>query len=293
MSKKDSIPIHRMDDRFSGVYLAPFGGSKPSSAAYESAEPHRHDFYYCVLLEKGRLEMEVDFRQVHLPEPSLYLSYPGQIHQINAASMEQGWYFAFEPSFIEQQLRDVLDQCLSEVILVPLSPEQATSFVLLLQHLQVVQNEPTQLFRQPVLQHLATAFVYQLAAAYLAVEQSGLSKHSARSINITKSFKQLLRQHDKRLSRPAEFADKLHITVSHLNDTVRMVTGFPVTYHIQQQVMQEAQRLLAHSELTVNEVAYALGFDDAKYFIRLFRKVMGISPGTFRKEGEPAVQPLG
>lgn len=288
MSKQESVPIHRMDDRFAGIHLAPFGGSKPSPAAYESSQPHRHDFYYCVLLEKGHLEMEVDFQPVHVPEPSLYLSYPGQIHHLRAARLEQGWTFAFAPSFIEQPLRDVLDQCLSEVMLVPLLPEQAARFSLLLQQLQAAQNEPAQLFRQPVLRHLATAFGYQLAAAYLAVEQSSLSRHSLRSIEITKSFKQLLRQQAKLLSRPADFAAKLHLTVSHLNDTVRLVTGFPVTYHIQQRVMQEAQRLLAHFDLTVNEVAYALGFDDAKYFIRLFRKVVGTSPGTFRKKGKPA-----
>ncbi|MGI4832999.1 MAG: AraC family transcriptional regulator [Janthinobacterium lividum] len=289
MSQQERVPIHRLDDRFSGIHLAPFGGDKPSPAAYDSSQPHRHDFYYCVLLEKGRLEMEVDFQPVHLPEPSLYLSYPGQIHQIKAAHLEQGWYLTFEAAVIEQLLRDVLDQCLSEVMLVPLLPAQAARFSRLLQHLQLVQNEPPQLFRQPVLQHLTTAFVYELAAAYLAVEQFSLSRHSSRSIEITKSFKQLLRQQPKQLNRPAEFAAKLHITVSHLNDTVRRVTGFPVTYHVQQQVMQEAQRLLAHSELPVNEIAYALGFDDAKYFIRLFRKVIGVSPGTFRKKGEPAI----
>jgi AraC family transcriptional activator of pobA len=209
------------------------------------------------------------------------------VHHIKAASMDRGWYFACEPAFITEQLRDILDQFLSEVILVSLSPAQATRLAKLLDHLYAVQHDHALLFRQDILQQLATAFVYQLAAAYVAVEQSSLSRYLARSVEITKSFKQLLRQQYKVVRKPAEFAARLHITTTHLNDTVRAVTGFPVTYYNQQKVMQEAQRSLARSSLSINEVAYSLGFDDAKYFIRLFGKVICMSPGTYRKAGGP------
>ncbi len=70
---------------------------------------------------------------------------------------------------------------------------------------------------------------------------------------------------------------------------VRSVTGFPVTYYIQQELMWEAQRLLHHSDLTVKEIADTLGFEDSQYFNRLFSKVIGISPGAFRKKGETSV----
>ncbi|RZK32266.1 MAG: helix-turn-helix domain-containing protein [Hymenobacter sp.] len=66
------------------------------------------------------------------------------------------------------------------------------------------------------------------------------------------------------------------------------MTGFSVTYHLQQAVMREAQRLLVTPELSVNEIAYQLQFDDAKYFNRLFRQVVGTSPGAFRKQAETA-----
>lgn len=55
--------------------------------------------------------------------------------------------------------------------------------------------------------------------------------------------------------------------------------------------MREAQRLLHHSDLTVKEIADDLGFEDAKYFNRLFSKVIGISPGGFRKKNEMSVHP--
>jgi len=275
-----------MDDWFSGTYIKPFGTETPAGHTYEISKPHRHDFYYCVLSEEGEMELEVDFENVVLTDQTLFLSYPGQIHQINSARMEKGWFLAFDPSILDEQLKDILDQCLSQVILVPLSPEQTTVFSSFINHLYTVYTNQEQIFRQTITKSMVTALVYQLASAYLSAEQFNLKKYSARSIDITKTFKQILRRNFKSMKKPSAFAEKMNISVSHLNDTVRSVTGFPVTYYIQQELMREAQRLLRYSDLAVKEIADILGFEDAQYFNRLFSKIMGISPGKFRKDSE-------
>ena len=289
MSKKEPIPVHRMDDWFSGVYIKPMGAGKSSDKAYDSSRAHRHDFYYCVLMDKGEMEMEIDFEKVQLTDQTLFLSYPGQIHQVNSARIERGWYLAFDSSILDDNLKDILDQCLSEVILVPLSPEKCISLSSFITLLYEAHDNRPQLFSQTITQLMATAFVYQLASAYLSIERFNLVRHSARSIEITKTFKQILRRNFKSMKRASEFAAKMNITVTYLNDTVRSVTGFPVTYYIQQQVMREAQRLLYHSDLTVKEIADILGFEDAKYFNRLFSKIIGVSPGAFRKNDDTSL----
>ncbi len=43
---------------------------------------------------------------------------------------------------------------------------------------------------------------------------------------------------------------------------------------------------MASPELTVAEVAYAVGFDDPKYFSRVFSEEFGVSPGQFRALGK-------
>lgn len=289
MSKIKKVPVHRMDDWFSGIYIKPMVPEESSRLNYESAEPHRHDFYYCVLLDKGEIEMEVDFKKVQLSNQSLFLSYPGQIHQINFTQTERGWFLAFDPSLLGEQLVNILDQCLSEVILMPLSAAQLTDFFSLISCIYSIYKDCTQLFGKNIIRSMVMALVFQLASAYLSLEKSDLINYSARSIEITKTFKQTLRRQFKTFKRPSEFAAGMNITVSHLNDTVRAVTGFPVTYHIQQELIREAQRLLLHSDLSAKEIAGTLGFEDAKYFNRLFSKVTGVSPGAFRKQGQTAI----
>jgi AraC-like DNA-binding protein len=44
----------------------------------------------------------------------------------------------------------------------------------------------------------------------------------------------------------------------------------------------EAQRLLIDTDKSVTEVAYAVGFGDLSYFIRIFKRYVGWPPATFR-----------
>lgn len=283
------IPVHRMNDWFSGVYIKPFGTEQLAGLDYKISVPHRHDFYYCVLVDKGNMEMVVDFKKVMLIEQTLFLSYPGQIHQINSAKLECGWFLAFDPSMLDERLKNILDQCLSEIILTPLSPEQSAGLCIFIDNLFAIYKDPQHMFRQAITQSMVTALIYQLASIYISVERINLIRHPARSIEITKTFKQILRNNFKTTKKPSEFADKMNITTSYLNDTIRSVTGFPVTYYIQQELMREAQRLLCYSGLSVKEISNTLGFEDEKYFNRLFSKVIGISPGVFRKKDGTSV----
>ena len=47
--------------------------------------------------------------------------------------------------------------------------------------------------------------------------------------------------------------------------------------------LERAQALLADRELTVTEVAYAIGFNDLSHFDKVFNRIVGMSPTEYRK----------
>lgn len=50
------------------------------------------------------------------------------------------------------------------------------------------------------------------------------------------------------------------------------------------------------SELSIRQVAARVGFDDAAYFCRFFRRETGLSPGDFRKHHDrraPSIESRG
>ncbi|QHI70643.1 helix-turn-helix domain-containing protein [Tichowtungia aerotolerans] len=68
--------------------------------------------------------------------------------------------------------------------------------------------------------------------------------------------------------------------ISHL---VKEQTGKTVLQHVHQLRVQEAQRLLEQSNMSCTDIAYESGFGDQSYFIKQFRKWMGITPSRYRK----------
>lgn len=60
------------------------------------------------------------------------------------------------------------------------------------------------------------------------------------------------------------------------------LTGMSITRYVRALRLSKAKDLLASSELTISEIAYAVGFDDPKYFSRVFSEEFGVSPANFR-----------
>jgi AraC-like DNA-binding protein len=107
--------------------------------------------------------------------------------------------------------------------------------------------------------------------------------HQAHSYNIKISaFEKLLEQHFKEEKSPSFYADKLNITLKHLNRICNEILQKTASEVIMDRVILEIKRMLTNKQLAINEVASAIGYDDYSYFSRVFKKQTGISPTAFR-----------
>jgi len=79
-----------------------------------------------------------------------------------------------------------------------------------------------------------------------------------------------------------DVARAVSLSPGHLTTTVRQRTGRTVQDWIVDRRMVEARRLLAGSTLTIAEVGRRVGFPDAGYFTRSFRRVHGLTPTRWR-----------
>ena len=97
-------------------------------------------------------------------------------------------------------------------------------------------------------------------------------------------FETLLETHFHDEKSPSFYAERLHITLKHLNRICREMLGKTATEVIAGRVLLEIKRLLADRKLSVNKIADTLGFEDYSYFSRFFKKQTGQSPSDFRKK---------
>lgn len=50
--------------------------------------------------------------------------------------------------------------------------------------------------------------------------------------------------------------------------------------------LSKAIRMLEHSDVSVTEVAFSVGFNDLSYFARMFRRYLGVCPSDYRRDKE-------
>lgn len=70
------------------------------------------------------------------------------------------------------------------------------------------------------------------------------------------------------MPRVQYLADQLNYTPNYLSDMLRSLTGLNAQQHIHQRLIEKSKELLSTTSLTVNEVAYQLGFQYPQSFSR-------------------------
>lgn len=276
-----SIPIHRLCEETSvGLVIHRAEREHPDGKAIGV---HRDDHYIFAIQEKGNSSMMVDFKQFHSQGSTLIYVMPGQVHHGMITANVVGWFMAIDTMLVEEEYRHVFEVLILQQHTLSLTAAQYKALHACMELLHARYSEPPDTpFYQQVLHTLASSFIGMVAAAYLDKEP-GNEQQNNRSLTITREFKTLLRQHCKSMKSPSAYAEALHISLSYLNESVKDITGFTVTYWIQQEIMLEAKRLLYYSELSIKEIACEMGYEDHTYFSRLFTKTTGVSAGQFRK----------
>lgn len=79
------------------------------------------------------------------------------------------------------------------------------------------------------------------------------------------------------------YADRMNMSFSNLNKVSVQATGKTVHSNIKARSLEQARSYLANTNLSVKEISFTLGYDDAAYFTRFFTTNTGLSPIAFRR----------
>ena len=78
-------------------------------------------------------------------------------------------------------------------------------------------------------------------------------------------------------------ADQLNVSTYYMAHVFKDMSGYaPMTY-LQKRRIGEAQTLLIHTDQSISEIAYSLGYDAQSHFNQQFSRHVGMPPGEFRK----------
>jgi YesN/AraC family two-component response regulator len=80
----------------------------------------------------------------------------------------------------------------------------------------------------------------------------------------------------------ADAARKVFLSPSYLSKIIKEKTGGGFRDLANKARIAEAQRLLAQSDMSIGEIAFAVGFEDHSYFTKVFLRHTGLTPSGYR-----------
>ncbi|WP_105614397.1 response regulator transcription factor [Vallitalea okinawensis] len=81
-----------------------------------------------------------------------------------------------------------------------------------------------------------------------------------------------------------KIAEEFNISLSYLSTTFKKHSGTKLSQYITSKRIDEATRLLLHTNINVSDISKTVGYQDVQYFYRVFKKYTGKTPLGFRKE---------
>ena len=115
-----------------------------------------------------------------------------------------------------------------------------------------------------------------------AIPKEASAEKPVKAFELTEQFKQLIVRFIDEQQAISFYAQHLGVTPNHLNKVVKQTTGKQASALIAEMLVLEAKVLLKHSELSISEIAYKLGFVDQSYFSRFFKTHTGNTPREYK-----------
>ena len=79
-----------------------------------------------------------------------------------------------------------------------------------------------------------------------------------------------------------ELAQRFDISVRSFNRRFRQAAGKTPLQYLQEVRLEQAKALLKLSNLSIAEIAFAVGYQDTSYFSSLFKRINTITPNEYR-----------
>ncbi len=139
-------------------------------------------------------------------------------------------------------------------------------------------------FKEHILSALSQTICLEILDAYMS-GASIVPTIPGRKDKILHQFLQNLFRNSRRHRDVRYYAQLQNLSPRHFSTVIRETSGRTPTEWINLSVIGEAKRMLVCREISIKEIATEFNFSEQSLFGRYFKRVAGISPQKFRKQG--------
>jgi AraC-like DNA-binding protein len=250
--------------------------------------PHRTDFYHIFIFQNCNPIHIIDFETIEVQPFSLLFLDKDRVHQFDKELNYKGKILIFTDDFFctnENDLKflrssilfnDLFDQ--ANVLV----GQDISQFFQICEWIDKELKNINDTFSKDIVKNCVHNFL--LLAERKKRQQGFKAFKKSADFDYTLMFRDLLEQNFVQIKNVSQYAEKIAISEKRLNQALAKILGKTPKEMIDDRVLLESKRLLAHTSLSIKEIAYKLGFEEPTNFIKYFRKHTQSTPTEFREK---------
>lgn len=249
---------------------------------------HTHSYFEICYAFAGRGLFRIAAVDYPVCAGEVFVAKPGEAHEIISSEDDPlgiyFWWYTLVPARTGTNPVDVLLQAFIESRCWVSSRVPAMQATLDLLTLEITHQQAGYPL---VIQGLVTKLLLDTARA---VTDVNLSERVTTNPDeaVVRQMTRYLHDNYNRPIQVRDVAAQVHLSERHTNRLFRRVMGLPIKDYLMAYRLKIAAQLLLNRNLTVTEIAHAIGYHDVRYFIALFRQRTGLTPAAFRRRGGTA-----
>ena len=243
-------------------------------------DAHFHDFEELILITEGSFEHYIDFKIEIVSAPMVCYVPMNKMHKLIPNSDSRGWVINYQPEFIPNSNLNFYSNFFTSTN-IPLSMGACLGKFTSL--CEIIQGE----YRQEFVDHNTIRHLTEGLLSMVDAER----KRNLPIENVTKAtqittfnnFLKILEENFRRDEGVSFYAGKMNMSERNLNLICKNNFQKSVSEIIETRKLIEAKNLLLHSEKTISEIGFELGYNEKSYFTRVFHAKMDVTPSRFRE----------
>lgn len=273
-----SIPVRKLPGRFSIRSLGQVMAGKDLVH-----DLHRHDFYFVLAVERGEGVHEIDFVAYPVHDHAIFILRPGQVHRLELKAGATGFLLEFDLDMYQPKhsISDLRWKKISGKNYCQLKAESSGRLLKYLSDIHQENDAKQEGYLEAISANLDLFFLGYLR---MSRQPGQVSKpENSYALDRFEELRLLLETHIATRKAVSDYTVLMNLSAYQLNAITKAAVDKTVSDLINEQILLEAKRYLLATSNQVKDIADDLGYEDVSYFIRFFKKHMGLSPDAYRR----------
>jgi len=250
-----------------------------------AASPHSHSYYQIIWFRSAGGTHTVDFKTFPVNSNTVLFISKNHIHAFDNNLDIEGWLIHFNESFFMHSDVDIfLKYNIFNSIQRPIYTINDYTAEIGSAYIGLIQKELYQKHSfgyGEVIRFLLKSFLINLERLHRADAMKTLAFNNRYELKFYE-FKDLIDDNYENGWSLSDYAGVLNVSTKTLATITKSIIDKSPSQLISDRVVLEAKRLLKFTSLQIGEVAFKIGFDDASYFVKYFKRYVGQSPKNYR-----------